>query len=225
MTTAGPDDDGPRPGEGEVAPPRLAIWLLGHRLPSDERDYFIGDLTERFHDDVTGGRLSRSAASRRVWRETVAALVMHWPHLPRARVAPLPRDGSMSSFASDLRLAARSLVRTPLFTSVAVLTLAVAIGATSAIFSVVHPILFAGVPYPDADRVTLLWERARDGSESNLGYLTFRDLERESRSFSSMAAMSYWQPTFVGPENGCATSFARPRAARPSSSRRTRSRW
>src|SRR5688500_5929840 len=68
-----------------------------------------------------------------------------WEHLVQTTVA-------------DLRYAARRLRSTPAFTLVTVLTLALGVGATTAIFSAVNPILFESLPYPAADRLAMLWE-------------------------------------------------------------------
>ena len=60
----------------------------------------------------------------------------------------------------DLRLALRALARTPAFTIAAVLSLAIGIGANTAMFSVAHALLIRRLPYPDADRLVILWNRS-----------------------------------------------------------------
>ena len=106
----------------------------------------------------------------------------------------------MDSFLSDLRTGLRQVRRLPLFAGLVVLTFALGIGTSSAIFSVVNPILLQQPPYPGAGRLALVFERDKDGSESFTGYLTFLDLARGSRSFASSAAMSFWQPILDGDE-------------------------
>ncbi|HET9982737.1 MAG TPA: ABC transporter permease [Longimicrobiales bacterium] len=98
----------------------------------------------------------------------------------------------------DVRLAARLLVRAPGFTVVAVLTLALGIGANTAIFSVVRPILFESLPYPGAERIVMVWERGLDGEKTNTGFATYADVARESRSFEAVAAVRDWLPTVTG---------------------------
>ena len=98
------------------------------------------------------------------------------------------------SFLHSARLAARSLLRAPALTTLVILTLALGIGATTAVYSVARAALFAAPPYPNSDRLSLVWELGGAGNESNIGYDTFEDLSREN-VFESTAAMSYWMPT------------------------------
>ena len=103
----------------------------------------------------------------------------------------------MSSFWNEVRIAIRSLRRAPLYSSLAIVTAAVGIGASTAIFSVAKPIVFDAAPYRSPDKLVLVWERDAAGESSNIGFPTFQDLARDVKSFSSSAAMSYWQPTLA----------------------------
>ena len=161
-----------------TASPPLPFRLLERFLPSSSADAVIGDLIER---QVAGVRL---------WRETLVAI---W-HL-RDRT---PRQVEfMSSFLSDVRLAVRLLARAPTFTAAAVLTLGIAIGATAAIFSVANPVLIQPLPYRNADRVMVVWERDRDGSRSTVGFTTIRDYTDRATTLASAAALGDWQPTLI----------------------------
>jgi len=107
-------------------------------------------------------------------------------------------ENVVSTTIADLRFAARRLRSTPGFTAVAVLTLALGIGASTAIFSAVNPILFEPLPYPHAERVAMLWDFAVDGGRLDPTFGTYRELFERSRSFEAIAVMKPWQPTTVG---------------------------
>lgn len=98
----------------------------------------------------------------------------------------------------DFRYALRVLGKKPAFTSVAVITLAIGIGASTAIFSAVNPILFEPLPYPQANRIMTIWDRAPEGSNIFLTFGTYREIAARSRSFESIAALKTWQPTMTG---------------------------
>jgi putative ABC transport system permease protein len=95
---------------------------------------------------------------------------------------------------TDLRHGARALLRTPGFTLLAVLTLALGIGANTAIFSVVNAVLLNPLAYQDPDRlVTLLHYGTSPVAPAN--YADWRD---QSHSFEAMAAAQYWSPNLTG---------------------------
>lgn len=99
----------------------------------------------------------------------------------------------------DLWYGVRILWKKPGFTLVAVLTLALGIGASTAIFSAVNPILFESLPYPHAERVTMIWDVDPDGSRADVTFGTYRELVERSRSFDALALLKSWQPTMTGP--------------------------
>ena len=72
----------------------------------------------------------------------------------------------------DFRFAVRGFVRNPAFTAVAVLTLALGLGANTAIFSMVDAVLLKPLPYPQPDRLMMVWEKNPGGSRNAVAALT-----------------------------------------------------
>jgi predicted permease len=99
----------------------------------------------------------------------------------------------------DLRLAARALLRSPSFTTVAVATIALGIGASTAIFSVVNAVLLRPLPYPDADRLTLVWSDmlARDVLDFPFPPADFHDLREQGTAFEEVAAVATFRQTLT----------------------------
>ncbi|HEX6965370.1 MAG TPA: ABC transporter permease [Gemmatimonadaceae bacterium] len=87
----------------------------------------------------------------------------------------------------DLRYALRTLILSPLFAIVAILTLALGIGAATAIFTVVDGVLLRPLPYPHPDRIVRAWELNSRGREINFSDPDFEDLRDQSRSFAALA--------------------------------------
>src|SRR5271165_5793581 len=98
----------------------------------------------------------------------------------------------LESLLQDLRFGLRMLRKSPGFTAVAVLTLALGIGANSAIFSVVDAILLRPLPYPQPEQLVRIWESSGkyDSSRNVMNALNFMDWRDHSQSFESMAAIS-----------------------------------
>lgn len=107
----------------------------------------------------------------------------------------------MDNFRSDLRYALRSMLQRPGFTVAALLTLALGIGATTAIFSVVQGVLLRPLPYEGIERLTIFGQGALDGDPdqiSSISVANFIDLRDQSSSFESMALYSRAQLTLTG---------------------------
>jgi putative ABC transport system permease protein len=103
-------------------------------------------------------------------------------------------------YLTDLKHAARSLRRSPGFVIAAVATLALGIGANSAIFSVVNAVLMRPLPYPDPDRLVLVWERnvPRHQETNVVNPQNYLDWQDRAKSFSGLALLSWSQITFTG---------------------------
>jgi len=94
----------------------------------------------------------------------------------------------MGTFVKDLRYGLRIMAKNPGFTAVAVLTLALGIGANTTLFSVVNGVLLNRLPYPQPNRLIALYSRTPDSPRWSISYPNFLDWVRENRSFSALAA-------------------------------------
>jgi len=89
------------------------------------------------------------------------------------------------SVVHDLRFALRQLRKTPVYSATVILILALGIGATTAIFSVLNPVLIEPLPYPQANRILRINERHGDGTPWLVNFGTFHGVEERTRSFQS----------------------------------------
>jgi len=97
----------------------------------------------------------------------------------------------MHSLIQDLRYGARMLIKGPTVTAVAIIALTLGIGANTAIFSVVHAVLLRSLPYPDGDRLAIVWEhrhRGKDNPQNVINPGNFSDWKAQNNVFSDMAA-------------------------------------
>jgi predicted permease len=177
---------------------RLRGWLKPVRALFGQAG-FERDLDEEigFHLDMETRRLvreeglSESAARRRaerlfgrVERSREGARDVRWTR-------------PLEELAGDARVGVRRLGQDPGFAVVAVVTLALGIGGTAAVFSVVDRVLLAPLPYDEADRIVTLWERLDDGGPNAVSEPNFEDWRVRNGSFEVMAL--HGNPAFGGP--------------------------
>jgi putative ABC transport system permease protein len=101
----------------------------------------------------------------------------------------------------DIRFGLRQLVRNPVFTMVALLTLALGIGANTAIFSVVDGILFRPLPFPDSHELVSVWTDASargEPADEWLSYANVHDLGEQTEGLEALAAWGGWRGTLTG---------------------------
>src|SRR5213595_984101 len=111
----------------------------------------------------------------------------------------------MFDLIRDVRHAARRLLRTPAFTVATLVTLALGIGANTAIFSVIHSVLLKPLPFPEPDRLVGVWQTApgvniKDLSACIADYVTYRE---DSKTFADVALWNVRSVTvteFADPE-------------------------
>ncbi len=157
---------------------------LMRMLPAEFRGEYEREISATFRAE----RREANGALRltRVWMTTVADVF---------RTAP---GEHLDILRRDLGYTFRMLARRPTLTFTALLTLALGIGANTAIFSAVNGVVFAPLPYPDADRLVLVQEARGDRDPGTTGYLSFEALRDENASFDRLAALAGWSAILAG---------------------------
>src|SRR2546422_4012305 len=120
-----------------------------------------------------------------------APLKHHTNHKPSLVTLANPIGEGMQTLWQDLRYGARLLLKQPGFTLIAVLTLALGIGANTAIFSVVNAVLLRPLPFKDSERLVMVWNRgaeAAGGDRTPLAVADLLDWRAQNRSFESVGA-------------------------------------
>ena len=106
----------------------------------------------------------------------------------------------MDTLLADLRYAVRTLRKSPGFTTAAILTLAVAIGSSTAVFSVVNGVLLRPLPFPGQDRLFMLAEQNRQGEIRPPSYPTFLDWQAQSSTFAGLVYVRGGGQRLAGPD-------------------------
>ena len=179
-------------------PPRSALVVLRLLLGNREHESLVGDLTER-HAQLRSLHGAR-AANAYFWRETLAAIRTHSTRTQTPGAYPR-EDSMLRHWLTDLGYAARTLRRAPTHLVVCVLTLGLALGGMAAIMNVVNPLLVQPLPYPNANKLALVYERDAEGKTTNTSFATYKDLEGQLPTVSSSALVSTWLPTFTGADD------------------------
>jgi putative ABC transport system permease protein len=165
----------------------MRAGVVDHELDDEIREHL-----DRLADEHVARGMTREAARQAARREFG----------PVTQIVEQSRDARGMSWLThavqDARFGARLMRRAPGFAAAATLTVALGIGATTAIVSAVKPILFEPLPYPDADRLTMIWEMRRDGSHNEGSFGMYRGLSERARSFDAIAVLKPWQPTMTG---------------------------
>src|SRR2546427_2241631 len=106
----------------------------------------------------------------------------------------------MDSFFQDVRYAVRMCLRTPAFTAVAILALALGIGANSAICTIVNAVLIERLPFRDADRLVVVWEETarRPGRPNVIAPANFLQWQERNQVFEQMSAFYDWRANLTG---------------------------
>jgi predicted permease len=106
--------------------------------------------------------------------------------------------GSVERLTQDLRFGFRMMAKSPGFAAVAILTLALGIGANTALFSVVNGVLLNPLPYPDPDQLVTLAESKPNFDSGSISFPNFRDWRRDNRTFSMMGVSRSYSYNLTG---------------------------
>ncbi|MBZ5622248.1 MAG: ABC transporter permease [Acidobacteriia bacterium] len=153
---------------------------------TDEVQHYLEEATAALVESGLSPGEARRAARVELGNATVV----------REQVRAYGWENVIATLFADLRYAARRLRHGPGFTAVTACTLALGIGASTAIFSAVNPILFEPLPYPHAGRILMIWDIFQ-GARSDVTFHTWREVAARSRSFDATAVMEAWQPTMT----------------------------
>ena len=106
----------------------------------------------------------------------------------------------MDTFLSDVRYAIRNLLKRPGFTLIAVITLALGIGANTTIFSAINALLIKPLPFPELDRVVTIWDRfpSQGVQHNEVTMANYLDLRAQSQSFDQLALYRWWSANLTG---------------------------
>ncbi|HEY2905441.1 MAG TPA: ABC transporter permease, partial [Vicinamibacterales bacterium] len=171
---------------------RLAWWLVWLYPPAFRREVglsFVDALDDQMRAaDAAGASRIRAAAS--AIKDTLENAPAEWVSELRHRSAAPHLDVQEKRtmgdvFRQDVRYALRTWRRRPAFALVAVLTLALGIAATTAMFSIVNAVLLRAIPYRDADRLVMLWGRTQANPQTLVSYREYDAIRRDARAFDA----------------------------------------
>ena len=171
------------------------LRVLMHRRAADED---VADEVQHFVDqaaaEFVAGGLSPEEARRAAKVEVGTVDVV------REQVRESGWENVVASFLADLRFGLRMLRKSPGFTAVAILTLALGIGANTAIFSIVDAVLLQSFPYPNPDQLVLMFDvpLKQPDALGGISYRDFTECREQNRVFSEMAGNSFHDLTLTG---------------------------
>ena len=176
------------------------------RLAPTRRAEIVEELSQHLQDRYRELR-QRGVPAADAERESHAELVRLARQLAGVEVPvpldpPVPGAGGrtmLKTVPNDVRYALRTFARNPGFTAVVLLTLALGIGATTAIFSVLDGVMLRPLPYPDIDRILSLSERTTDGRNMSVSWPNFQDWRDQNQVFEHLGI---YRPTTVNLTGG-----------------------
>lgn len=175
---------------------RQIVRGLSALVDGRDADQAVDDEVRHYLDEATAAHMARGLTREAARR--AATLEIGNATFVREQVRTSGWEHVIETAASDVRYAVRQLRNAPAFTAAAVATLAIGIGASTAVFSAVSPILLEPLPFPRADRIVAIDDRNTDGTPMPATLGTYEELRARTRSFDVLAAADRWQPSLVG---------------------------
>jgi predicted permease len=168
------------------------LRVLAHR---DAADRDATDEVAHYVELATAAHVARGLSPDAARR--AAELEIGNSTVTREEVRAVGWENAVDTFLGDVRFALRRLRTNPGFTAVGVITLSLGIGATTAVFSAVNPILLQPLPYPHAEQLVTLSDLRTDGSPNPSTFGTYAELRVRSRAFSALAVADKWLPSLT----------------------------
>jgi putative ABC transport system permease protein len=182
-------------------PLRLRSLFRRGQVEEELHEEFRYHLEQQIEENLTRGMTFEEA-------RYAALRTMGGMEQQKERCRDMRRVNLIQDFAQDLRYGVRVLAKSPVFTAIAVLTLALGIGANTAVFSVVNGVLLRSLPYQDPERIITIWHPSRGGHTLGLTDVEFFDIRDRNQVFEEVAAYATGATNFTGagePERVTAT--------------------
>jgi putative ABC transport system permease protein len=191
-------------------PTEIRARLAPLHLPTHQELAITEELTQDAEDRhaalMAQGIAPEDAAARILKDLDETAFTERLRTLPRtAALAPVlgaSRGSLVSDAWQDLRYGVRTLRKSPLFAALGILTLALGIGASTAMFSVLNAVLIAPLPFPESDRLVQIWGARRDvgWQQASLSHANFWDIADLARDFTEIGGLAFTGLNMTGRE-------------------------
>jgi putative ABC transport system permease protein len=184
--------------------PRLAGLRLSPTREAEIVEELSQHLDDRYRELIAGG-MSPDEATRvalsdfregNVLADYLAPL--RQAHPPSEITPGASGNNLLSGLWQDMRYAVRMVRKNPGFAAVVVITLALGIGANTAIFSFVNAVILNPLPFPDSDRVVFISETTTTGDEMSVSLLNFKDWQARGRSFEELGGVRFMTFNLTG---------------------------